>query len=170
MIGKTAQESKLLPCMCVLRRLVGELEAAADMEGSTVFEIKNLQVGQKRKREPKGDPADVDGYKGPWREYEGQEKVAKPTEEQMAVLVEKFHKKKKEVKDEDETIEEISELQSELHILYLYEFMRSSSCAVYIETSSCNLIMVHQRCKSTWLVSLWGSLWLDLYKSCRQCK
>jgi pre-mRNA-processing factor 17 len=81
------------------------------MEGLTVFEAKTVRSGEKRKREEKGDPGDIDGYKGPWREYVGQVKVAKPTEEEKAAIELLFadKKKKKEKKsDEEQTMEESS--------------------------------------------------------------
>ena len=79
----------------------------------TVFETKTVRTGQKRKREGKGDPGDVDGYMGPWRGYVDQEKVSKPTEEQMAILEEQFGDKQKQKREKDETIEESSMLHSE---------------------------------------------------------
>ena len=48
---------------------------------------------------------------GPWREYEDQLKVAKPTQEQMAILEEQFGEKQKaKQKKEEDTIEESSTL------------------------------------------------------------
>ena len=35
-----------------------------------MFEVKKVRTGEKRRRKDKGDPADLDGYMGPWREYE----------------------------------------------------------------------------------------------------
>ena len=89
------------------------------MEGMTVFEAKSVRTGKKRKREAKGDPADVDGYKGPWREYVDQVKVSKPTEEEMATMELLFadKKKKKEKKEEeDQTIDE----STMLHGMFLH--------------------------------------------------
>lgn len=94
-------------------RFVGELERMNELEGVTVFEAKTVRTGQKRKREEKGDPGDVDGYQGPWREYKDQVKVSRPTEEQMAILEEQFGDKQKAKKEKDETIEESSMLHSE---------------------------------------------------------
>ena len=72
-----------------------------------------MRTGEKRKREPKGDPADIEGYQGPWRAYVDQQMVAKPTAEQMAILEEQFgEKQKKKKQEEDETIEETSMLHS----------------------------------------------------------
>ena len=94
--------------------MVGETERAQEMEGLTVFEAKVVRTGKKRKREGKGDPGDVDGYKGPWREYIDQEKISKPSEEQRAVLELMYADKKTVKKQEDETIEESSLLHGAL--------------------------------------------------------
>ena len=45
-------------------RFIGETEKLSEHEGATVFEKKVVRTGEKRKREDKGDPADVGGYKG----------------------------------------------------------------------------------------------------------
>ena len=81
----------------------------------TVFEAKTVRTGAKRKRLDKGDPGDVDGYEGPWREYVDQIKVAKPTEKQLAILEEQLgdKQKKKNKKKEEETIDESSMLHGE---------------------------------------------------------
>lgn len=78
----------------------------------TVFEAKTVRTGEKRKREEKGDPGDVEGYMGPWRGYVDQQKVAKPSEEQLAILEEQFGSKQKVKREKDETIEESTMLHS----------------------------------------------------------
>ena len=94
-------------------------DRAKVMEGLTVFEAKSVRTGEKRKREDRGDPSDVDGYKGPWREYVGQVKVSKPTEEEMAAMELMFaDKKKKKEKKKDEE-EQTMEESSMLHGVYL---------------------------------------------------
>ena len=86
-------------------RFIGEHERAKEMEGLTVFEAKTVRTGKKRRREGTGDPGDVDGYKGPWREYVDQVKVSKPTDEEKAALEIMFaDRKKKDKKDEEEKI------------------------------------------------------------------
>ena len=97
-------------------RLVGEVEKAKEMEGITVFETKNIQTGKKRKREEKGDPSDIDGYKGPWRGYVDQVTVSKPTDEEKAAIELMFASKKKEKKEEEQTIEESSLLHSKWYM------------------------------------------------------
>ena len=37
-----------------------------------MFEVKQVLTGKKRKRKERGDPGDLDGYMGPWREFEDQ--------------------------------------------------------------------------------------------------
>lgn len=90
------------------------------MEGLTVFEAKTIRSGAKRKREGKGDPADVDGYQGPWREYVDQVKVSKPSEEERATLELMFadKNKKKAKKEEEPTMEESSMLHG-VYIKYM---------------------------------------------------
>lgn len=76
--------------------------------------MKQVRTGEKRKREEKGDPGDIDGYQGPWRGYVDQVKVAKPSQEQMAILEEQFKDKRKmQKKNEDE--EEVFDESTLLH-------------------------------------------------------
>ena len=102
--------------VCHVSRIVGELERAGELEGVTVFEAKTVRTGQKRKRDPKGDPGDIDGYMGPWRGYEDQQLVAKPTEEQRAILEERFGDKQKKKQEKEETIEETSMIHSKYSV------------------------------------------------------
>ena len=39
-----------------------------------------------RSREEFGEPSNVEGYNGPWRRYENEIRVSKPTEEEMAII------------------------------------------------------------------------------------
>lgn len=105
--------------MCVnqLCRFIGENDRAKEMEGLTVFEAKSVRTGEKRRRESKGDPSDVDGYKGPWREYVGQVKVSKPTDEEKATLELMFADKKKPKKEEEQVMEE----STMLHGTYVHD-------------------------------------------------
>ena len=45
-----------------------------------MFEQSKIKSNRKREREGKGDPSDIEGYKGPWADYKDEVKVAKPTE------------------------------------------------------------------------------------------
>ena len=83
------------------------------MNGVSVFEVKKVLTGTKRKRMEKGDPGDLEGYMGPWREYVDQEKVSKPTPEQLALLEQQFGEKQKAKKKEDDTIKESTMLHGE---------------------------------------------------------
>lgn len=76
----------------------------------SVFEVKNVRTGTKRKRKEKGDPGDLDGYMGPWREFVDQEKVSMPTAEQLAILEKQFGEKQKAKEKKDDTIEESTTL------------------------------------------------------------
>ncbi|KAJ3141089.1 pre-mRNA-processing factor 17 [Geranomyces variabilis] len=49
---------------------VGDLAKAAAQKGATIYET--VKVKDKRKRKGAGDPADVEGYAGPWAGYEGE--------------------------------------------------------------------------------------------------
>ncbi len=98
--------------------MIGETDRAREMDALTVFEAKMVRTGEKRKREDKGDPGEVDGYKGPWRGYVDQVTVSKPTEEEKATLELMFASKKKVKKEEELTIEESTLLHGEYrHIL-----------------------------------------------------
>jgi len=57
--------------------------------GDTVASMsiaKAKSSSSKRKRTQRGDPADIEGYKGPWAAYEGELDRAEPTEEQRATM------------------------------------------------------------------------------------
>ena len=56
--------SDLCYVCCSQCRFVGEVERIDELEGATVFERKVVRTGEKRKRAPKGDPGDIDGYMG----------------------------------------------------------------------------------------------------------
>ena len=49
---------------------MGDQLRAEEMKEVSVFEVKKVRREQKRKRKENGDPADLDRYMGPWREYE----------------------------------------------------------------------------------------------------
>ncbi|CAI8025898.1 Pre-mRNA-processing factor 17 [Geodia barretti] len=99
---------------------VGDQLRAEEMKEVSVFEVKKVRTGEKRRRKDKGDPADLDGYMGPWREYEDEVKVSKPTPEQMVILDEQFGEKlKAKEKKEDDTITESTILHVENPCDYL---------------------------------------------------
>lgn len=70
-------------------RFVGNREAAVGAGGDTIASMsaaKAKKSASKRKRKNRGDPGDIDGYKGPWAAYEGEQERAAPTEEEMATM------------------------------------------------------------------------------------
>lgn len=110
------------------------------MEGLTVFEAKTVRTGKKRQREGTGDPGDVDGYKGPWREYVDQVKVSKPTDEEKAALEIMFaDKKKKDKKEEEKVIEETCMLHGVFILLSWFSFLLLFCVCVY----TCLCMYVH---------------------------
>jgi pre-mRNA-processing factor 17 len=74
----------------------------------TVFESSKSRPGDKRKRLARGTADDVEGFRGPWAGFEDEEKIAKPSEEEQAILDEQFEAKtkvpKKEEKEEKTTL------------------------------------------------------------------
>lgn len=101
-------------------QFIGEIEKISEEEGVTVFEKKVVRTGEKRKREDKGTPDDIDGYKGPWREYIGQVKVACPSKDQMIILeAQKGERLKQKKVVEEETIEETSILHIDNPLDYM---------------------------------------------------
>lgn len=48
--------------------------------GVTVFEKTKQREGDKRKKLKNDDPADIDGYLGPWGKYVDEKTVMKPSE------------------------------------------------------------------------------------------
>jgi len=94
-------------------KLVGSEVAAQDTEFKTVFEDVKKRPLDKRKRDKNTDPADIDGYLGPWAKYKDEETVSRPSDEDAAYLEEYLAKKQKKGKTEEEVpLEE----KSVLHI------------------------------------------------------
>ena len=50
-----------------------------------MFEVKQVLTGKKRKRKERGDPGDLEGYMGPWREFVDQVSC------HLSVLVCRYH-------------------------------------------------------------------------------
>ncbi|XP_046864429.1 pre-mRNA-processing factor 17-like [Xenia sp. Carnegie-2017] len=104
-------------------KFVGEVEKAKDSKGLTVFKATKQQAGDKRKREDRGDPGVIDGYKGPWSKFVDEETIAKPYEEESAILEEyELSKKNKSKKDDMKPSEE----KSTLHIKDAYDYQGRS--------------------------------------------
>lgn len=97
---------------------VGDLQAAYDTDGKTVFE--SPLPKKKRKQEKNDDPADIEGFIGPWGRYENEKAVAKPTPEEKAELDEILAKRHRRNRiPEDKPLEEKSVLHSKLSFLNL---------------------------------------------------
>ncbi|EDV24566.1 uncharacterized protein TRIADDRAFT_26041 [Trichoplax adhaerens] len=89
--------------------IIGDIDMASQLDGRTVFESGKRFGIEKRKRGERGDPSDIDCYKGPWAGYVDENKIAKPTEEEQAVLddwktVTSKKKKEETVVDERSTL------------------------------------------------------------------
>ncbi|XP_055716108.1 pre-mRNA-processing factor 17 [Phlebotomus papatasi] len=99
---------------CDGQSYVGDLQAAYDTDGKTVFEPATLPTSQsKRKRNRNDNPEDVNGFLGPWGKFEDEKTVAVPTEQEKAELEELLSKKHKRGKLlEEKPVEE----KSVLHI------------------------------------------------------
>lgn len=105
-------------------KIIGDMEKAEKQDSASIVELPSKKrIGAKRKRLDRGDPSDVDGYLGPWAGYVDEKKVAKPTEEEMSVLEEKFGSKKKA--GEEEEIKDV-ETKTILHIDDPYDYQGRS--------------------------------------------
>lgn len=107
---------------------VGDLQAAYDDEGKTVFEPAKPQYKKKRKQLKNDNPEDVEGFLGPWGRYENEQCVAKPNEEQKAEIEAMLSKRKRRGRiTEDKPFEEKSILHSKYsNGMTLDEFLRVS--------------------------------------------
>ncbi|XP_048239614.1 pre-mRNA-processing factor 17-like [Haliotis rufescens] len=103
-------------------KVVGDNTAAEDNKGITVFEVKP-SAGEKRKKEKNRDPADIDGYLGPWAKYADEQTVIKPSEEEQKELDEILAKRSKHSKQvEEKPMEE----KTTLHIKDAYDYQGRS--------------------------------------------
>ncbi|XP_071528942.1 pre-mRNA-processing factor 17 [Panulirus ornatus] len=106
------------------RRYVGDVSAAQETSGITVFETKHKpDQPPKRKRNKNYDAGDIDGFKGPWAKYENEQTVMKPSEEEQHALDEILAKRQKRGKQtDDKPLEE----KSLLHIKDAYDYQGRS--------------------------------------------
>jgi len=95
-------------------RMVGSEASAADAEFKTVFEDLKKRPLDKRKREGRGDPAEIDGYLGPWAKYADEELVSRPKDDDAAYLEEYLAKKQKKSQRGEEEV--LLEEKSVLHL------------------------------------------------------
>lgn len=104
------------------RVIIGSKEAAEESGGKTVFETTALRSSDKRKRHRNGDPADIEGFLGPWGGYVDEKRVIKPSEEEAAELEEILAKRNKRGKQtEEKPLEEKTVLHSNI-FLYIYDY------------------------------------------------
>jgi len=116
------------------KSFVGDLQAAYDTEGKTVFESpcpKTIQDKRKRKQLKNNNPEDVEGFLGPWGKYADEKTVARPSEQEKAELEEILAKKHKRGKmPEDKTLEEKSILHSKnVNITHLLKMI--TNCLLF---------------------------------------
>lgn len=58
--------------------IVGRVEVAEETNMKTVFESTSKRPLDRRKRNKNDDPADIEGFLGPWGSYIDEKKVVKP--------------------------------------------------------------------------------------------
>lgn len=93
--------------------IIGAREAAEESGGKTVFENTTLRPSDKRKRHRNNNPADIEGFLGPWGGYVDERRVVKPSEEEAAELEEILAKRNKRGKQtEEKPLEEKTVLHS----------------------------------------------------------
>eukprot|EP00049_Salpingoeca_infusionum_P011764 m.206228 g.206228 ORF g.206228 m.206228 type:complete len:563 (+) comp15020_c0_seq2:3914-5602(+) len=110
-------------------QVVGDKKAAAARGYMTAVHSK--QNTRRRKRKPKGDPADLDSFAGPWADFEADSRSSKPSAEEQAQLDEWAEKlaegKGKPVATaEGEEGEQASQESSILHIKDPYDYQGRS--------------------------------------------
>lgn len=87
---------------------------------------KSKEKKNKRKRLVNDDPSDIEGYRGPWAEYEDEEKIARPTEEEQQELIEILAKRKNVPSSALNNIEEEFKERATLHIKDPYDYQGRS--------------------------------------------
>lgn len=107
-VDGSAEEGKII---------IGAKEAAEESGGKTVFESTLLRASDKRKRHRNNNPADIEGFLGPWGGYIDEKRVIKPSEEEAAELEEILAKRNKRGKQtEEKPLEEKTVLHSKIFI------------------------------------------------------
>jgi len=90
----------------------------------SVFETTKTRPKDKRKKDRKDDPSDVNGYMGPWANYKDQVLVSKPTDEEKEEIAELMAKKTKRSRFGEKP--EPEESKSVLHIDDPYDYLGRS--------------------------------------------
>ncbi|KAH9518468.1 pre-mRNA-processing factor 17 [Bulinus truncatus] len=108
-----------------VQAFIGNKVAADENEGKTVFESNSIveKPKKKRKREKNTDPADIEGYLGPWAKYKDEETVSRPSEEEQKELDEILAKRNKAGK---QTEEKSMEEKTTLHVKDAYDYQGRS--------------------------------------------
>ncbi|XP_048386478.1 pre-mRNA-processing factor 17 [Stegostoma tigrinum] len=101
---------------------IGSVEDAEKNQGLTVFESGKKKT-EKRKKLKEPDPANIDGFQGPWAKYVDEKDVAKPSEEEQKELNEIIAKRQKKGKQEDE---KPAEEKTILHLKDMYDYQGRS--------------------------------------------
>lgn len=92
----------------------------------TFYDFQNLSgndTGEKRKKVANMDSSDIDGYTGPWAQYEDEQRVAKPSEEEAAEIESFMAKRRKYGK---KTEEKEFEEKAHIHIKDAYDYQGRS--------------------------------------------
>lgn len=99
---------------------IGDLQAAYQSEGKTIFE--SPRPKKKRKQEKNDNPSDIAGFVGPWGKYENEETIARPSDVEKIALDEILAKRHRRSRiPEDKPLEEKSILHSK-YIIYKFLF------------------------------------------------
>ncbi|XP_032877874.1 pre-mRNA-processing factor 17 isoform X1 [Amblyraja radiata] len=101
---------------------IGSVEDAEKNQGLTVFESGKKKT-EKRKKLKESDPANIEGFQGPWAKYIDEKDVAKPSEEEQKELDEIIAKRQKKGKQEDE---KPAEEKTILHLKDMYDYQGRS--------------------------------------------
>ncbi|XP_067841129.1 pre-mRNA-processing factor 17 [Heptranchias perlo] len=101
---------------------IGSVEDAEKNQGLTVFESGKKKT-EKRKKLKEPNPANIDGFQGPWAKYVDEKDVAKPSEEEQKELDEIIAKRQKKGKQEDE---KPAEEKTILHVKDMYDYQGRS--------------------------------------------
>ncbi|GLG98350.1 Protein will die slowly [Gryllus bimaculatus] len=84
------------------KTIIGATEAAKEADGKTVFESTKERPSDRRKRNKNDDPADIQGFLGPWGGFIDEKRVMKPSDEEAVELEEILAKRQKRGKQTDD--------------------------------------------------------------------
>ncbi|KAK7868527.1 hypothetical protein R5R35_004810 [Gryllus longicercus] len=84
------------------KTIIGATEAAKEADGKTVFESTKERPSDRRKRNKNDDPADIQGFLGPWGGFTDEKRVMKPSDEEAVELEEILAKRQKRGKQTDD--------------------------------------------------------------------